>query len=83
MTAQVIIHPALLKRLIEDKRREMASCEDWADSLYDGTRLAEEWNPALRDVYGGQDIAVEEAEIALADVRRELAALEAQAGGAA
>ncbi len=60
---------------IQEKRAEVAALEEMAVSLYDGTRLAEEWNPELGGIYGGQDIAAEEAFMALDDVRRELAAL--------
>jgi len=78
MTAQVLTHPALLGHLIEEKREELTDAENWCGWLYDGTKLAGERFPELAGIYGGQDIAVEQADLIAADLRRELAALEAR-----
>jgi hypothetical protein len=82
MTATPVLAAGLAGH-IADLRAKVACAGEWADDLYERRRLAEEWDPGLRDVYGSQDIAVEEADMAAADLRRELAALEAQPNGSA
>jgi hypothetical protein len=75
----VTVLAASLAGHIADLKSMIACAGEWADDLYERRRTAEEWDPALRDVYGSQDIAVEAADGVAADLRRELAALELQA----
>lgn len=87
MTAQIINHTALTKRLhleerVADARREMKFCEERYAALFGRTSLPEEFYPEL-SCYGSVEIAEEKAWEALEDARAELARLETEAQGGA
>lgn len=82
MTAQVVMHPALARRLalqkrIEDAAATLAALEDLYAALRDGTRTWDEWDPELTCL-DRQDAAVDDCGTAMDAARAELAALEAQ-----
>ena len=84
--AKVIPLPFVAERLhlqerIEDKRRELEGAVALADGLFDGTIHWEQYDPGLTCM-NRQEIAADCAARDADDVRKELAALEAQAGGA-
>ena len=80
MTAQILLHPALVGQLLAEKHAEVEHCRERLHDVTEGVILPEEIDPRMT-YYGAKQDAIETCRIALEWAQRDLAELEAKHTG--